>query len=103
MVKKAVYQPRRINTVQLLFKKHFQRFADQYEDKYAILYGRFRIERITEVAEKFILCGDYSQGIARFSAPILTVNTSISGHSPARGSTSARPARKNEPYCFRST
>ena len=24
----------------------------------------FRIERITEVVEKFILCGDYSQGVA---------------------------------------
>ena len=35
------------------------------EEKYAMIYGRFRIERITEVVEKFILCGDYSRGIAR--------------------------------------
>jgi hypothetical protein len=27
--------------------------------------GRFRIERITEVVEKLVLCGDYSQGVAR--------------------------------------
>jgi hypothetical protein len=27
--------------------------------------GRFRIKRISEVVDKFILCGDYSQGIAR--------------------------------------
>ena len=63
--KKAVYQPRGINAVQLLFKKHFRSFADQYEHKDGLIYGRFRIERITEVVEKFILCGDYSQGVAR--------------------------------------
>jgi hypothetical protein len=51
--------------LQRLFRKHFQSFADQYEAKHAIIYGRFRIERITEVVEKFILCGDYSRGVAR--------------------------------------
>ena len=30
-----------------------------------MIYGRFRIERITKVVEKFVLCGDYTQGIAR--------------------------------------
>jgi len=60
-----VYQPRGINALQRLFKEHFQSFADQYEAKHAIIYGRFRIERITEVVEKFILCGDYTQGVAR--------------------------------------
>jgi hypothetical protein len=60
-----VYQPREINVLQRLFKEHFQSLADQYEDKHAMIYGRFRIERITEVVEKFILCGDYSQGVAR--------------------------------------
>jgi len=63
--KKAAYRQRGISAVQLLFKKHFQSFAEQYEEKYAMVYGRFRIERITEVVEKFILCGDYSQGVAR--------------------------------------
>jgi hypothetical protein len=56
-----VYQPRGLNVLKLLFKKHFQGVADQYEAKHAIIYGRFRIERITEVVEKFILYGDYSQ------------------------------------------
>ena len=63
--KKAAYRQRGISGVQHLFKKHFQRFSEQYEEKYAMAYGRFRIERITEVVEKFILCVDYSQGIAR--------------------------------------
>jgi hypothetical protein len=64
-VAKRVYRPRGINDLQILFKKHFQSIAEQYESKYAVIYGRFRIERITEVVEKFILCGDYSQGFAR--------------------------------------
>jgi len=64
-VTKAVYRPRGINVLQLLFKKYFQSIADRYKDKHAIIYGRFRIERITEVVEKFVLCGDYSKGIAR--------------------------------------
>ena len=64
-VTKRAYQPRGISALQLLFKEHFQSLADQYEDKYAIIYGRFRIKRIIEVVEKFILCGDYSQGVAR--------------------------------------
>jgi hypothetical protein len=62
---KRAYQPRGISALQLLFKEHFQSLTDQYEDKYAIIYGRFRIMRIIEVVEKFIRCGDYSQGIAR--------------------------------------
>jgi hypothetical protein len=53
---KGVYQPRGINAaLQLLFKKHFQSLADRYEAKHTIIYGRLRIERITEVVEKFIL------------------------------------------------
>ena len=54
---KAAYRQRGISAVQLLFKKHFQSFPEQYEEKYARIYGRFRIKRITEVVEKFILCG----------------------------------------------
>jgi hypothetical protein len=64
-VTKRVYRPRGINALQILFQKHFQRIAEQYESKFAVIYGRFRIERITEVVEKFILCGDYSRGVAR--------------------------------------
>ncbi|MBA7668082.1 hypothetical protein ES703_76186 [subsurface metagenome] len=48
-------------------------FADNYEDKYSKEYGRFNLERITEVVEEFfpqgfplvIKCGDYREGIAR--------------------------------------
>jgi hypothetical protein len=64
-VTKRVYQPRGINTLQLLFNEHFRKLADQYEVKHAVIYGGSRIERITEVVEKFVLCGDNSQGVAR--------------------------------------
>ena len=42
---------------QCSIKKNFQSLADQHEDNHAIIYGRFRIERIAKVVEKFILCG----------------------------------------------
>ena len=64
-IAKRVYRPRGINDLQILFKKHFQSIAEHYESKYAVIYGRFRIERITEVVEKFILCGDHITYIAR--------------------------------------
>ena len=64
-VAKEVYRPRGINDLQILFQEHFRRIAEQYENQHAAAYGRFRIERITEVVEKFILCGDYSRGVAR--------------------------------------
>ena len=61
---KAAYRPRGINSLQLLFKRYFQRIVEQYESKYALIYGRFRIRRITKVVKKLVLCGDYSQGVA---------------------------------------
>ena len=51
--------------LQAIFKKHFQEFADTYEQNYAPAHGRFRLERITKVVENFISCGDYGQGVAR--------------------------------------
>ena len=59
------YTQRGTNTLQAIFKEHFQEFADTYEQKYAPTYGRFRLDRITEVVENFISCGDYTQGVAR--------------------------------------
>ena len=59
------YVQRGTNILQTIFKGHFQDFTDVYEEKYAPTYGRFRLERITEVVENFISCGDYTQGIAR--------------------------------------
>ena len=62
---KAKYIPRGRNQLHTIFEKHFEDFCNQYEERYAKKYGRFRLERIQEVGERFCTCGDYLQGIAR--------------------------------------
>jgi len=47
------YVPRGTNVLQQIFKEHFKDFVDNYEEKYSIIYGKFRIERIIEVVEEF--------------------------------------------------
>ena len=59
------YTQRGTNTLQVIFKEHFDEFAENYDAKHAKTYGRFRIERITETVDNFIGCGDYTQGVAR--------------------------------------
>lgn len=59
------YIPRGTNVLQCIFKDHFEKFQEQYEDTFAKEYGNYRIDRITAVVEEFIKCGDYKQGLAR--------------------------------------
>ena len=59
------YAQRGTNALQAIFKEHFQMFDVNYEQKYASQYGRFRLKQITQVAERFPSCGDYTQGVAR--------------------------------------
>ena len=40
-------------------------FGAQYDEKYAATYGRYRLERIQQIGERFCTCGDYLQGVAR--------------------------------------
>ena len=58
------YIPRGQNVLQTIFKKHFDDFKEQYDEKYAKTYGNYRLPRITEVVEEFIKCGDYKEGLA---------------------------------------
>ncbi|RLG30585.1 hypothetical protein DRN97_10355 [Methanosarcinales archaeon] len=62
---RASYTPRGRNTLQTICEKHFQDFCNSYEESYADRYGKFRLDRIIEVDEHFLTCGDYLQGIAR--------------------------------------
>ena len=64
------YAQRGTNVLQTIFKEHFPDFADSYKKMYTPTYGRFRLERITEVAENFMLCADYTKGIARSALPV---------------------------------
>lgn len=59
------YIPRGQNVLQRIFKEHFEDFRELYDDKYAKNYGNFRLDRITEVVDEFIKCGDYKEGLAR--------------------------------------
>ena len=40
-------------------------FCDCYDDKYATIYGMYRLERIQQIGERFSACGDYLKGAAR--------------------------------------
>jgi hypothetical protein len=62
---KQEYIPRGQNVLQRIFKEHFEEFKEIYEDRYAQDYGKFRLDRITEVVEEFLKCGDYKEGLAR--------------------------------------
>lgn len=59
------YIPRGRNELHTIFERHFAKFCEQYDDKYAGTYGRYRLERIQQIGERFSTCGDYLQGIAR--------------------------------------
>lgn len=59
------YAPRGPNTLTLIFRDHFNAFVQSYDSLYAKDYGRFRLERISRVAQRFETCGDYTKDIAR--------------------------------------
>ena len=59
------YIPRGQNVLQALFKDHFAEFREIYDEKYAQIYGNYRTDRITEVVEEFLKCGDFREGVAR--------------------------------------
>jgi hypothetical protein len=59
------YIPRWPNALTHIFHDHFQDFAQSLDSLYAKDYDKFRLERISRVAERFETCGDYTKGIAR--------------------------------------
>lgn len=59
------YVPRGRNELHTIFERHFGDFCTQYDEKYAATYGRYRLERIQQIGERFCNCGDYLQGVAR--------------------------------------
>jgi len=61
----TAYIPRGTNTLRLIFYDHFPAFAHSYDSLYAQDYGKFRLERISHVVDRFESCGDYTKGIAR--------------------------------------
>ena len=59
------YVPRGRNELHTIFERHFGDFCAQYDEKYAATYGRYRLERIQQIGQRFCTCGDYLQGVAR--------------------------------------
>lgn len=59
------YVPRCRNELHTIFERHFADFCEHYDEKYAATYGRYRLERIQQLGERFSTCGDYLQGVAR--------------------------------------
>ncbi len=59
------YVPRGRNELHTIFERHFDDFCEQYDEKYATTYDMYRLERIQQLGERFSLCGDYLQGVAR--------------------------------------
>ena len=59
------YVPRGRNELHRIFERHFVDFCNIYEERYAQTYGLFRLERIQRLGERFTICGDYLQGVAR--------------------------------------
>ena len=62
---KARYIPRGRNQLHTIFDGHLDEFCDVYDEKYAAKYGMFRVDRIRDICERFLTCGDYRLGVAR--------------------------------------
>lgn len=62
---RARYIPRGRNQLHTIFERHLDEFCDVYDERYGAKYGMFRLERIREIGERFLTCGDYRLGVAR--------------------------------------
>lgn len=95
------YHPRTISVLQQIFKDHFYEYEQNYASKYANLLGDYRIIRFKKVSERFIYCGDYTQGIARIHCDSCGhdhIGSSVHAcHSPAKASFCVQAAVRNEP------
>jgi hypothetical protein len=58
------YVPRGRNELHTIFERHFDELCEHYEEKCAATYGRYRLERIQQLGDRFTACGDYLQGAA---------------------------------------
>jgi hypothetical protein len=59
------YIPRGRNQLNTIFECHFDGFCDIYEERYAATYRMFRLDRIRDIGERFLTCGDYRFGVTR--------------------------------------
>ena len=60
----TTYVPRGANILRRIFHDHFPAFVQSYDSLDAQDYGKFRLERISRVAERFESCSDYTPAAA---------------------------------------
>ena len=54
----ARYIPQGRNQLHTIFERHLQELCEVYDERYAVKYGMFRLDRIREIGERFVTCGD---------------------------------------------
>lgn len=71
----AEYIQRGPNALNRIMRVHFEEFSQKYSEKYDTKHGILRLERIQDFTDGFIVCGDYTKGIARIKC-----TNSVCGH-----------------------
>lgn len=71
---KARCIPRGRNRLHTILDRHLGEFCDVYDERYAANYDIFRLERIRDVGERFLTCGDYALEWLASGAPIRTAH-----------------------------
>lgn len=65
MFKPQIYVPKSKNALQCILEKHFADFEISYEEKYALHYGKYKLEAISDKVRRFLECGDHTKGVAK--------------------------------------
>ena len=55
-------RPPELHQLHMIFGRHFDEFCYVYDEKYAVTHGMFRPDRIRDICERFLTCGDYRLG-----------------------------------------
>ena len=87
------------SSLQRLFRTHFTELVTRYEDEFARRLGKFRLERITKVVERFLGCGDYRRG--RRADPVHQPPGRQPRNSARSGRHGERPAITDPPQVLR--
>ena len=53
------------NQLHTTFERHFDQFCDVYDERDTATCGMFRLDRIRDIGERFVTCGDCGVGVAR--------------------------------------
>jgi hypothetical protein len=100
---RATYAQRGTNTLQHVFRDHFEHFVAEYDVRYAKDLGTFRLERISVLRHVSSPAATTARELHVSDARTPIAGTSISGLFLAEVSTCARHAARRGPCCSPST